>query len=630
MIQPTPTPASGGPPPDASGGAAADLLDLLSCAPGGLEIDLLRQLDPRALESLEARAGAVLEAWPPRVGFRDEALRRAHAAGVPAAIRRGLHERVAGWLEARPLAGQAVRRLSHALAAGGAPVRRDVVAQALAEAAAQPAVQGRLLRVAARLASGVTASERAGWRVRHRLAVRVAGHTPVPDPAAWQALRRRCAAAGDRAGTVVAVVAEVLEEGAGPRGLRRLQALAETGARSGADPAAGRWLRLALAATAAACGDAITAWRQLRRGSPASPLARTDTGTADALLGAALALARHVHATYRGRAAAATVDAGARRRRLEVLFAVLSSVPGPTTADPIDLPLLGLLLVRATEALLGQGDSAAAQALAEAGGALCSRLGQRAPVQRLALCRAWAAVDAGEFAEARRLLAGLPDGPLPLAEARRLLLRRIEAWQGEGDAQAALGRGGCLASGLRHRTVCERTWLAGRDATWRRRRARWRLAAGCPDVGTEPVGLSLLGGAADAALRQGRQLDAARARLGEGGAQRQRAAARLTGFGAHGLRLRRDGRGSADPVDGRVGARGASPRVRTDPLGLSPRERTVAEGLAQGLGNRALAERLCRSERTIAHQVSAVLAKLGVRRRQEVGPRLAAAQSPGR
>ncbi|MGH8798526.1 MAG: response regulator transcription factor, partial [Caldimonas sp.] len=59
--------------------------------------------------------------------------------------------------------------------------------------------------------------------------------------------------------------------------------------------------------------------------------------------------------------------------------------------------------------------------------------------------------------------------------------------------------------------------------------------------------------------------------------------------------------------------------VRNDPLGLTSRERTVLELLRQGLSNRAIAQRLHRSERTVEHHVSALLAKLGASSRGELG-----------
>lgn len=58
-------------------------------------------------------------------------------------------------------------------------------------------------------------------------------------------------------------------------------------------------------------------------------------------------------------------------------------------------------------------------------------------------------------------------------------------------------------------------------------------------------------------------------------------------------------------------ARGPYRATRTDPLGLSARERCVFVLLQAGLSNRAIARHLHRSERTVEHHVAAVLAKLG-------------------
>ena len=63
--------------------------------------------------------------------------------------------------------------------------------------------------------------------------------------------------------------------------------------------------------------------------------------------------------------------------------------------------------------------------------------------------------------------------------------------------------------------------------------------------------------------------------------------------------------------------RGRSTRTRVDPLGLTAREREVLELLAQRLSNRAIAEQLHRSERTVENHVAALLGKLGVASRNE-------------
>lgn len=63
--------------------------------------------------------------------------------------------------------------------------------------------------------------------------------------------------------------------------------------------------------------------------------------------------------------------------------------------------------------------------------------------------------------------------------------------------------------------------------------------------------------------------------------------------------------------------RGPYSAARSDPQGLTPRERCVYALLHQGLSNRAMAQRLCRSERTVEHHVSTLFSKLGIASRSE-------------
>jgi DNA-binding CsgD family transcriptional regulator len=65
--------------------------------------------------------------------------------------------------------------------------------------------------------------------------------------------------------------------------------------------------------------------------------------------------------------------------------------------------------------------------------------------------------------------------------------------------------------------------------------------------------------------------------------------------------------------------RGARQATRANPHGLTPREAEVLELLREGLSNAAIAGRLYVSERTVHHHVSAVLAKLGLSSRRDVG-----------
>lgn len=72
--------------------------------------------------------------------------------------------------------------------------------------------------------------------------------------------------------------------------------------------------------------------------------------------------------------------------------------------------------------------------------------------------------------------------------------------------------------------------------------------------------------------------------------------------------------------------RGRNSRTRDDPLGLTAREREVLDLLAQQLSNRAIAERLHRSERTVENHVATLLGKLGVSSRAEAAARARRAQ----
>jgi DNA-binding NarL/FixJ family response regulator len=63
--------------------------------------------------------------------------------------------------------------------------------------------------------------------------------------------------------------------------------------------------------------------------------------------------------------------------------------------------------------------------------------------------------------------------------------------------------------------------------------------------------------------------------------------------------------------------RGPRRTTRENPAQLTARELEVLELVADGLGNREIAERLFLSEKTVAHHVSAILRKLDVRTRAQ-------------
>ena len=105
----------------------------------------------------------------------------------------------------------------------------------------------------------------------------------------------------------------------------------------------------------------------------------------------------------------------------------------------------------------------------------------------------------------------------------------------------------------------------------------------------------------------------------------ERAYAELTRLGASavanrvGLRLRDLGR----PIP-----RGPRPSTRSNPRGLTEREWEIARLLALGLSNTEIVDRLFLSPKTVGHHVSAVLGKLGVRRRGEAAAAINEAGAP--
>jgi DNA-binding CsgD family transcriptional regulator len=226
------------------------------------------------------------------------------------------------------------------------------------------------------------------------------------------------------------------------------------------------------------------------------------------------------------------------------------------------------------------------------------------------------------------------DEALALARATGTLQRiapvacaRAEAAWLRGDlaATAAEARAAlALPQAPRH------PWFAGELAQWLRRAG---APVEIPDACAEPHALLLRGRwqeAAQAWAALGAPYEEALA-LSEGDVAAQlRALARFEALGARATATRLRQRLGAAGVRGVP--RGLRASTQADAHQLTLREREVLALLAAGLRNSEIAERLCRSVRTVDHHVAAVLAKLGVQTRAEAAARAGLAQDgqPGR
>ena len=221
---------------------------------------------------------------------------------------------------------------------------------------------------------------------------------------------------------------------------------------------------------------------------------------------------------------------------------------------------------------------------------------------------------------------GDPDPWTPLAEAREVAERTGQLWWAwqiaatEAEALWLAGRPEAIADATADTFDLAirlgSPWVVSELAWWRRQGG---VSEPVPAEAGGPFELQLRGDwlGAEAAWREaGCPYEAALA-LAESGdeAALRKALDELHGLGARpaaaivARRLRERGvRGVP---------RGLRPATKANPANLTPRELEVLGLVAQGLRNAEVARRLVLSERTVAHHVSSILRKLGVRGRAE-------------
>lgn len=568
------------------------------------------------------------------VGFRHELSRRAVESRIDSHRRRGLHRRL---LEALPQA-RAARRVHHAEGAGlSSEVLHlaQVAADEAAGASAHRQAEGLYALAWKHAGNELSPGQRSALLERWSLQCELIGSL---DPARARqddaiagyrqaGLRREEGVAlvrmarlqfllGDLpAGKRVAREAiQVLESLGRPRGLAMAYAVMAQLHLLDATPAAARdWGRRAMAL--AESDDDLETLVHSRNTVGSAELTGADQPEAWALLKASLAGA--LANGWAEPAARAYVNLLVHqlvhRRHAEWLPLADEALAYCTERD-FDLYVVRLRIRRAFGQIeLGQWDRADADLhdLLQHQGGLLPMDRQQAEHLRaqLALRRGEGSVRRHwvELLEGRRSLQPAPwFAPVAVAVTEAAwLLGRPEAmaeWAREALVEA-------VASGEH--------WRSGQLAVWLRRIGRLEAL---PEIPLAPPCEAELRGDLEAAaaawMAAGNPWEQALALLGGDEGQLRRALAIFERLGAAPAaamarrRLRECGVIS--------GLRGQNRATRSDPLGLTPRERRLLDELANGLSYRAIAARWHRSPRTVEHHAAALLAKLGLSSRREL------------
>jgi len=617
--------------------AARDLAELVSLSPAQLPIDVARSLVAFSADAIDECVGrGLLSADTRSLRYRHELARRSVEQELSATRRRELHARM--FYAMRDELGEAVslaHLVHHAEAAG---LVDDVVQ--LAPTAAREAARSSAHREAAELYA-LALKHGAGLAAAIRAELLEArAHECMLTNLPGEAIDARLSALALRRS-----LGDALQEGVNLRWLARLHWLRD------ADPMAQTYAESAVAVL-----ERLAADRELAMAySTVSQLQMVNDNIADAVEWGerAIALAKSLgdietlaHALNNVGTAKLQVSAD------EAAFAMLERSLVLALAHDFEEHAARAFNNLQTTSVLHRHYRRALE-YAERGIAFCEERDLDVYTARLHIRRAYAYIELGRWDEAERdlqrlrqvlalspqeratsgfvhalldLRRGRPGAEQTLAGLAETLRKiGVQLWftaTAAASAEAAWLRGDADGIEAAARPALElatrfgASWKMGQLAAWLKRAGRsvsiasqsvalpyalelagdWRAAAGewsrlgCP----YDEGLALLAGD-EAALREALQIFE---RL-EADPAAEIVRRRLRGIGAKGI------------------ARGRYRHARTDPYGLTRREREVHDLLLLGMSNEHIARRLHRSTRTIEHHVSAILAKLGLESRAE-------------
>jgi DNA-binding CsgD family transcriptional regulator/tetratricopeptide (TPR) repeat protein len=615
-----------------------DALDTLSCSPGGLELELLLALHPEALAGLDSQAArALVEARPPWLAFRHELARRVLEEALPPLRRWQLHRGLLEKLQTLPAQpGLLARQVHHADSAGLSAQVWALAPKAAAEAEAVSAYRAavRLMLLALTHGAAAPAAERAG--LLDQLALRL--HNIQASAESEAALREAIALkqqAGDTQGSAISLAQLALQLTPDPQavGLARQAVDALQGQHDNAGAGAA-FSALAIAlANAGQSSEALQHAQQALRSAQASGDARSRLNVGSIAASVALSV----------EPSAAAFD------RLE---GCISDAIEQGRPDRAAVPMVNLASIA-----LQHGELPRVLAITERGIRYCADRDLDMVVAHLVVRRALALDELSAWPEMLAVLdtldtmASVPTRQLASAAIMRDRLQGLRGGSNDADAWAAhveaalQGRSdlvpvyACLraaeAAWLRGDVQALAHWaqqgLAQADAPWQQGQLRkWLRRAGSP-LPPAPSPLALphraaeagdWQSAADAWLERGCQLEAALALTEGDEAALNKGLSLLTELGVQGVLAAVHRQLQA------AGMRGPYRHTRFDPMGLTRRERQVAELVAQGLSNAEIASQLHRSERTVEHHVAALLSKLGLSRRSQVPSALKPAVKP--